>query len=132
MQNPNQDHLFKILEKQQQQKQYIDRILKFIFPVMSFLLSVICANMNWQSTLGTFVMMTIALYSVGIKRMNLWVWMTLVIGYCLVDNYFSYGGFNVAFLRLQLITMVAFLAIVGLGRPYLDQFWLKQNHKTLK
>ena len=71
-----------------------------------FLLSVICANFNWQSTLGTFVILTVTFIAVGVKRLPLWHWLIVITIYCLVDNYLSYGQLDVTHLRLQLGTML--------------------------
>ncbi|MFW1920358.1 hypothetical protein, partial [Acinetobacter baumannii] len=87
-------------------------------PIVAFLLSVICANFNWQSTLGTFVILTVTFRAVGVKRLPLWHWLIVITIYCLVDNYLSYGQLDVPHLRLQLGTMLVFVGMVGIGRPY--------------
>jgi uncharacterized membrane protein len=73
MSNSDQDHMFNILDKQRQNQLKVDRILKIVLPLTAFLLSVICANLNWQSTLGTFMILTLAFLAVGIQRQNLWI-----------------------------------------------------------
>lgn len=57
---PDQNELFEVLEKQRQQHAEIDRILKIVLPILAFLLCVICANYNWQSTLGTLIILIVA------------------------------------------------------------------------
>lgn len=68
--NPDQKQMFDVLALQRKNQQRVDRILKIVLPVMAFLISVICANLNWQSTLGTFLVLGIAFYAVGIRRLN--------------------------------------------------------------
>ena len=117
MSNSDQDHMFNILDKQRQNQLKVDRILKIVLPLTAFLLSVICANLNWQSTLGTFVILTIAFLAVGIQRQNLWIWLLVLVVYCGLDNYLSFGQFNFIALRLQLGSMLLFTLIIGIGRP---------------
>ena len=50
MQPQNQKEMFDVLAKQRQHQLLVDRVLKVVLPIMAFLLSVICANLNWQST----------------------------------------------------------------------------------
>ena len=78
MSNSDQDHMFNILDKQRKNQLKVDRILKIVLPLTAFLLSVICANLNWQSTLGTFVILTLAFLAVGIQTSKP---MDLVIGF---------------------------------------------------
>ena len=47
MSNSDQDHMFNILDKQRKNQLKVDRILKIVLPLTAFLLSVICANLNW-------------------------------------------------------------------------------------
>ncbi|CEI53709.1 FIG00351035: hypothetical protein [Acinetobacter bereziniae] len=82
---PDQNELFEVLEKQRQQHAEIDRILKIVLPILAFLLCVICANYNWQSTLGTLIILIVAFFAVAIKRMNLYLWLAIIIIYCLID-----------------------------------------------
>jgi len=126
MQHPDQKEMFDVLAQQRQHQRMVDRVLKVVLPIVAFLLSVICANLNWQSTLGTFMMLSIALYAVGIKRFSLWIWAAIVIIYSLVDNILSYGSLDLVHLRFQLGTMLAFLVIVGVGRPYIDHWLMKK------
>ena len=88
---PDQNELLEVLDKQRQQQTEIDRILKVVLPILAFLLCVICANYNWQSTLGTLIVLIVAFWAVGIKRMNLYLWLAIIAVYCLIDIYFSYG-----------------------------------------
>ncbi len=100
MQQPDQKELFEVLEKQKKNQLQVDRIFKIVLPIVAFLLSVICANFNWQSTLGTFVILTVTFIAVGVKRLPLWHWLIVITIYCLVDNYLSYGQLDVTHLRL--------------------------------
>ncbi|RKG32510.1 hypothetical protein D7V21_11375 [Acinetobacter guerrae] len=125
MSNSDQDQMFSILDKQRQNQLKVDRILKIVLPLTAFLLSVICANLNWQSTLGTFVILTIAFIAVGIKRQTLWLWLLVLVVYCGLDNYLSFGQFNLIALRLQLGAMLLFTFMIGIGRPYIDRWFMK-------
>lgn len=127
MSNSDQDHMFNILDKQRKNQLKVDRILKIVLPLTAFLLSVICANLNWQSTLGTFVILTIAFLAVGIQRQNLWIWLLVLVVYCGLDNYLSFGQFNFIALRLQLGSMLLFTLIIGIGRPYIDRWLMKSS-----
>lgn len=125
--NPDQKQMFDGLALQRKNQQRVDRILKIVLPVMAFLISVICANLNWQSTLGTFLVLGIAFYAVGIRHLNLSLWLGIVALYCLVDIYFTYqGNLPLPAIGRQMGTMLTFTGIVGLGRPYLDS-WLMRN-----
>ena len=125
MQPQNQKEMFDVLAKQRQHQLLVDRVLKVVLPIMAFLLSVICANLNWQSTLGTFVVLTIAFYAVGIQRFTLWHWLLVIALYVFADNYFSFNGIDPSRLRFQLATMLVFVGIVGIGRPYIDRWLMK-------
>ena len=127
MSNSDQDHMFNILDKQRKNQLKVDRILKIVLPLTAFLLSVICANLNWQSTLGTFVILTLAFLAVGIQRQNLWIWLLVLVVYCGLDNYLSFGQFNFIALRLQLGSMLLFTLIIGIGRPYIDRWFMKSS-----
>ena len=126
MQPQNQKEMFDVLAQQRQHQLLVDRALKVVLPIMAFLLSVICANLNWQSTLGTFVVLTIAFYAVGIQRFTLWHWLVVIALYVFADNYFSFNAIDPSRLRFQLVTMLVFVGIVGIGRPYIDR-WLMKN-----
>ncbi|MBQ1495391.1 MAG: hypothetical protein IIZ37_11210 [Acinetobacter sp.] len=128
MQHQDQKEMFEVLAQQRQHQVLVDRVLKVVLPIMAFLLSVICANLNWQSTLGTFVILTIAFYAVGIKRLTLWHWLSIIVAYAVADNYFSFNGIDPTRLRFQLATMVVFVGIVGIGRPYIDRWLMKSNN----
>lgn len=127
----DQKELFETLEKQRQQQAEIDRILKIALPIMAFLLCVICANYNWQSTLGTLIVLTVAFIAVGIKRMNLYLWLGIIAVYCLIDIYFSYGSIPPSALGRQMGTMLTFTAIVGYSRPYIDGWYIRSKNNKL-
>ncbi|MCH7335330.1 hypothetical protein [Acinetobacter sp. NIPH 2699] len=126
MQQQDQKEMFDILDQQRQHQLKVDRVLKIVFPIVAFLLSVICANLNWQSTLGTFVILTIAFYAVGIKRFTLWHWLVVITLYVFVDHYFSFNGIDPTRLRFQLISMIIFVGIAGISRRYIDR-WLRKK-----
>ena len=128
MQQQVHKEMFDVLAQQRQHQLLVDRVLKVVLPIVAFLLSVICANLNWQSTLGTFVILTIAFYAVGIYRLTLWHWLTVIAIYAVVDNYFSFNGIDPTRLRFQLATMLVFVGIVGIGRPYIDRWLMKSNN----
>ncbi|MCU4392203.1 hypothetical protein KTH73_15960 [Acinetobacter courvalinii] len=127
MPQPDQKEMFEVLAQQRQHQQLVDRVLKIVLPIMAFLLSVICANLNWQSTLGTFVILTVAFYAVGIYRLTLWHWLMVIVLYAVADNYFSFNGIDPTRLRFQLATMMVFVGIVGIGRPYIDRWLMKSK-----
>ncbi len=127
MQQQDHKEMFDVLAQQRQHQLLVDRVLKVVLPIVAFLLSVICANLNWQSTLGTFVILTIAFYAVGIYRLTLWHWLTVIAIYAVVDNYFSFNGIDPTRLRFQLTTMLVFVGIVRIGRPYIDRWLMKSN-----
>lgn len=127
MQHQDQKEMFDVLAQQRQHQLLVDRVLKIVLPIAAFLLSVICANLNWQSTLGTFVILTIAFYAVGIYRLTLWHWLIVIIVYVFADNYFSFNGIDPTRLRFQLVTMLVFVGIIGIGRPYIDRWFMKKT-----
>lgn len=127
MQSQDQNEMFDVLAQQRQHQLLVDRVLKIVLPIVAFLLSVICANLNWQSTLGTFIVLSIAFFAVGIYRLTLWHWLTVTVLYAVLDNYFSFNGIDPIRLRFQLATMVVFVGIVGIGRPYIDRWLMKSN-----
>ena len=128
---PDQNELLEVLDKQRQQQTEIDRILKVVLPILAFLLCVICANYNWQSTLGTLLVLVVAFWAVGIKRMNLYLWLAIIAIYCLIDIYFSYGTIQPTALGRQMGTMLTFTGIVGLSRPYIDGWFIRsKNNQT--
>ncbi len=124
---PDQKVMLDVLEKQRQQQLYLNRVLKIVYPITAFLLAVICANLNWQSTLGTFFILVIAFYAVGIKRMNTYLWLSIIALYCCIDIYLSYGTLQLPALGRQMGTMLTFTAIVGFSRPYIDQWYSKSQ-----
>lgn len=126
MASPDQKEMFDVLKIQLQHQRQVDRVLKIVLPVTAFLLAVICANMNIGSTLGTLVMLIIAFWMVGIKRQNLWTWLLAVAVYCLIDNILSFGSFALPAFSRQCGTMLTFVGILGIGRPYIDR-WLMKN-----
>ncbi|MFM6905556.1 MAG: hypothetical protein ACKOXD_07450 [Acinetobacter sp.] len=129
MQPQDQNKMFDVLAQQRQHQLLVDRVLKIVLPIMAFLLSVICANLNWQSTLGTFAILTLAFYAVGIKRLTLWHWLTMIVLYVFADNYLSFNGIDPTRLRFQLATMLVFVGIVGIGRPYIDHWLMKSKNQ---
>ena len=124
---PDQKVMLDLLEKQRQQQLYLNRILKIVYSITAFLLAVICANLNWQSTLGTFFILVLAFYAVGIKRMNPYLWLSIIALYCCIDMYLSYATFQLPALGRQMGTMLTFTAIVGFSRPYIDQWYFKSQ-----
>lgn len=125
---PKQNQLHDALDKQQKLSRDIDRILWFVLPILALILSTIFANWNILSTIGTAFVLTIAFVAVGIKRKSLTVTLALTLLYCLVDNYFSYSmSFNITGLRRQLLSMLLFIAIIGLVRPMGERALLKQK-----
>ena len=121
-----QKELFDALAQQAQQQLLVTQVLKVVLPIMAFLLSMICANLNWQSTLATFVMLTVAFYAVGIYRLTLWHWLSLTALYVFADHYLSFSTPDLPRLRFQLFAMLGFVLIVGVSRPYIDR-WLTKK-----
>ena len=126
MASPDQKEMFDVLEIQRQHQRHVDRVLKIVLPVTAFLLVVICATMNIGSSLGFLVMLIIAFWMVGIKRQNLWSWLLAVTIYCLIDNVLSFGSFAFPAFSRQCGTMLTLVGILGIGRPYIDR-WLMKN-----
>ncbi|ALH94607.1 hypothetical protein [Acinetobacter equi] len=122
----DQKELFDVLEKQKQQQRQMDRVLKIVLPVVAFLLTVICANLNIWSTVFTFVVLWIAFYATAIKRLPLWHWIIALLVYCLIDNILSYGSFYINGFNRQFGTMFIFLGIFAIGRPYFDRWLMKK------
>ena len=127
----DQKELFEVLEKQRQQQAEIDPILKIVLPILAFLLCVICANYNWQSTVGTLIVLVVAFLAVGIKRMNLYLWLAIIAIYCLVDIYLSYGTIQPSALGRQMGTMLTFTGIVGISRPYIDGWFIRSKNNQI-
>ena len=124
---PDDKNMFDVLAQQRQHQLQVDRILKIVLPIVAFLLTVICANMNMWSTLLTFIVLWIAFYAVGIKRLPLWHWITVILIYALIDNILSYGKFQQSGFSRHFGTMFIFLGIVGVGRPYFDRWLMKKK-----
>lgn len=116
------------LNERHQLVSYVDRTLKWILPLAAFLLSVMTANFNWQSTLGTFIIALVSFYAVGIWRQNILIWVAVCSIYVLIDNYFSYSTLNIDKLPLHLGSLLIFLAMIHVGRPQLDK-WLIYSKK---
>ena len=130
MNDQEQQKMFAVLEQQKLHQQRVDGVLKIVLPIVAFLLAMICANFNILSTLGTIIIMTLAFWMVGIKRKVLWHWASIVIVYCVADNLYSYSnGFNLDAFGRQCGTVLVFLWIIGIGRPYIDR-WLMKNNDT--
>ena len=125
MVNPDQQQMFDVLEKQRQHQLKVDRVLKIVLPIVGFLLSVMCANLNRLSLIFTIVISILALWKVGIKRQALWIWTTVVALYCVLDNFYSFGSFNLNRYVYQFGSITTFLWIMGIGRPYIDRWLMK-------
>lgn len=125
--NADQHKLFDELEKQHQHQRQMDRVLTIVFPIVAFLLTVICANMNIWSTVCTFILLWVAFWAVGIRRLPLWHWVLISLIYCLADNFLSYGSFNRAGFSRQFGTIFIFIGIAGVGRPYFDRWLMKKK-----
>lgn len=117
----NQDQLLDALNTQQLAHKKVNRILYIAIPIVSFLVCVICANMSWQSTLGTFIMLVVSFLAVGIKRWSIFMWMFFIALYCTADNLFTYGTIATRPLEMQMATMIVFLILLHMARPYLDR-----------
>ena len=126
MVTPDQKEMFDVLEKQQQHQRQVDRILKIVLPIVAFLLTVMCANLNIWSTLFTFIVLWIAFYATAIKRLPYWHWIVVLMAYCFIDNLLSYGSFFIPAYNQQFITMFIFLTIFAIGRPYFDRWLMKK------
>lgn len=129
MVSPDQKHMLDVLEQQKQQQHKIDRILKVVLPIMGFLIAVMCANYNQLSTICTIVIAIVALWMVGIRHQRLWVWTTIVAVYCLADNLYSYGSFNMNKFAIQFGTITTFMWITGISRPYIDRWLMISEEK---
>ena len=125
MVNPDQQQMFDVLEKQRQHQLKVDRVLKIVLPIVGFLLSVMCANLNRLSLIFTIVISIIALWKVGIKRQALWIWTTVVALYCFLDNLYSFGSFDLKRYVYQFGSITTFIWIMGIGRPYIDRWLMK-------
>ncbi|GAA5000672.1 hypothetical protein GCM10023206_02630 [Acinetobacter puyangensis] len=123
----SQKELQQALQQQQKNSETLDRILWIFLPILALLLSTIFANWNILSTIGTAFVLTIAFIVVGIKKKSLAATLAITLLYCLVDNYLSYGfQFNITGLKRQLLSMVLFIAIIGLVRPMAERAMIKR------
>ena len=125
MVSPDQQKMLDILEKQRLHQLRVDRVLKIVLPIVGFLLSVMCANLNRLSLIFTIVISITALWMVGIKRQALWIWTTVVALYCLLDNFYSFGSFDLKRYLYQFGSITTFIWIMGIGRPYIDRWLMK-------
>ncbi|WOE30693.1 MULTISPECIES: hypothetical protein [unclassified Acinetobacter] len=125
MVTPDQKNMFDVLAKQQQHQGQVNRVLKIVLPIVAFLLTVICANMNVWSTVLTFIMLWVTFYITAIKGFSLWYGIIAIFAYTLIDNLLSYTVFNLPGFSRQFGTMAAFVAIFAIGRPYFDRWLMK-------
>ena len=125
MVNPDQQIMLDVLEKQRLHQLKVDRVLKIVLPIVGFLLAVMCANFNRLSLIFTIVISIVALWMVGIKRQALWIWTTVVALYCVLDNLYSFGSFNLKRYIYQFGSITTFIWIMGIGRPYIDRWLMK-------
>ena len=125
MVSPDQQKMLDVLEKQRLHQLRVDRVLKIVLPIVGFLLSVMCANLNRLSLIFTIVISIIALWMVGIKRQALWIWTTVVALYCVLDNFYSFGSFDLKRYLYQFGSITTFIWIMGIGRPYIDRWLMK-------
>mgnify|MGYP003498339021 FL=1 len=122
---PDQQKMLDVLEKQRLHQLRVDRVLKIVLTNVGFLLSVMCANLNRLSLIFTIVISITALWMVGIKRQALWIWTTVVAIYCLLDNFYSFGSFDLKRYFYQFGSITTFIWIMGIGRPYIDRWLMK-------
>ena len=125
MVNPDQQIMLDILEKQRLHQLKVDRVLKIVLPIVGFLIAVMCANFNRLSLIFTIVISIVALWMVGIKRQALWIWTTVVALYCVLDNLYSFGSFDLKRYIYQFGSITTFIWIMGIGRPYIDRWLMK-------
>lgn len=126
MTHSDQKNMFDELDRQRQQQKRVDRIMFVVIPIAALLITTICANLNWQSTLGTFIVLNLAFYASCIKRANLYVCMALITAYCLVDIYLSFNGtLPLSAIGRQLGTMLTFTGILSISRPHIDRWFIR-------
>lgn len=126
IEQPDQKIFLDVLDQQKIHQKKVDRVLYLVLPIIAFLLCVMCANYNWQSTAATFLVLLIAFIAVGIHRLNLKLWLVIVAVYSLVDIYLTYAGqFPMQAVGRQMGTMLSFVGIIGIGRPYIDRWLMK-------
>ena len=129
-QQSHQEVLEKALAAQQKLSQQLDRILWYVLPILAILLSVVFANWNIWSTIGTAFVLSVSFVMVGIKKKSLTITLAVVLLYCMVDNYLSYGmQFNVGGLKRQLLSMVLFISLIGLSRPMFERAMMNRQQK---
>jgi hypothetical protein len=129
-QQSHQEALEQALVAQQKYGQQLDRILWYVLPVLAILLSVVFANWNIWSTIGTAFVLCISFVMVGINKKSLTITLAVVLLYCLVDNYLSYGmQFNVGGLKRQLLSMILFISLIGLSRPMFERAMMNRQAK---
>ena len=126
MAQSNQQDLLDALVKQQTAIKKVNRILYILLPIVAFMVCVICANATISSTIGTLIMLTLALLAVGIKRWSIFAWLLLVAVYCLADNLLTYGTIATRPLEMQMGTMLFFVVITHMARPYLDRLMIEK------
>lgn len=119
-----QQHLFDALDKQKQHQKVVNRALYIVIPITAFLIAVMCANLHPISLAATFIVLLSSLFAVAIKGQNWRWWMLVTSIFVLVDHYILFGSFEkqTNHLLYQYVTMVVFLLIFALGRPYLDRW----------
>lgn len=116
--NDNQTALTQLAQYTQQ----INRTLKIALPIFAFLLAVVFANFNLISPFTTFLVLALAFLMVGVWRSYVLATFILLILYCVVDNYLSFGQHfaQQAFIR-QCAPMLLFTAIVWYTRRTADR-----------
>ncbi|MFC3903280.1 hypothetical protein SAMN05421749_10258 [Acinetobacter marinus] len=125
--DPNQE-LEHALAVQEKNRRDLDRILWIILPILALLLSAIFANWNILSTIGTAIVLGICFVMVGIKKKSLALTLTIVLIYCLIDNYLSYHmQFNITGLKRQLLSMILFVSLIGLTRFMFERAMMKKD-----
>ncbi|MDO4223382.1 MAG: hypothetical protein Q4D05_05050 [Acinetobacter sp.] len=113
----------------EQAVQDVNRIFYWLLPIIAFFLTVIIANFNFYSTLGTFIIAIVAFYAVGIWRHNVLLWVAILCAYTIGDNILSYGMLNMDKLPLHLGSLLIFLAIIHVTRPFLNKWMLNLQRK---
>lgn len=127
-QQSHQEALEQALAAQQKHSQQLERILWYVLPILAISLSVVFANWNIWSTIGTAFVLCVSFVMVGIKKKSLTITLAVVLLYCLVDNYLSYGmQFNVGGLKRQILSMVLFISLIGLSRPMFERAMMNRQ-----
>lgn len=129
-QQSHQEALEQALAAQQKHSQQLERILWYVLPILAISLSVVFANWNIWSTIGTALVLCVSFVMVGIKKKSLTITLAVVLLYCLVDNYLSYGmQFNVGGLKRQILSMILFISLIGLSRPMFERAMMNRQQK---